>query len=83
MIKHNFDLAYLFSKALTENLDFIISIYYQNNQMKVKFFSVVLSLFIINIVTGHNPHKPNPPLIATLVTAWWPKLNVSDKIPTG
>jgi hypothetical protein len=51
--------------------------------MKTTIFSVVLSLFIINIVTAHNPHKANPPLIPTFVTAWWPELNISDTLPTG
>lgn len=46
-----------------------------------KFIAVILLL--LHVVIAHNPHKPNPPLIPTFVTAWWPAPGASDKLPTG
>lgn len=51
--------------------------------MELKRF-IALSLTILITVT-HNPHRINPQLTPTLVTAWWPLPNSSNSsnLPTG
>jgi hypothetical protein len=50
----------------------------------MKITSHFLAVFLLaNIVLAHNPHKPNPALIPTLVTAWWPVANSASSLPQG
>lgn len=37
--------------------------------------------FTFLIAFTHNPHRPRPQLVPTLVTAWWP-LSDGQSLPT-
>lgn len=45
--------------------------------------SIALLLLLLHVTLAHNPHKPNPPLIPTFVTAWWPAPGATEPLPTG
>lgn len=45
--------------------------------------SLLFVLLLIHLALAHNPHKPNPPLIPTFVTAWFPIPGTNEPLPTG
>ena len=44
---------------------------------------MALLLVLLHLALAHNPHRPNPPLIPTFVTAWFPVTGANEPLPTG